>query len=164
MRHQGHIYAGEHAAILLPDQWERVQSLIPQPALARGRLRSQHQALLNGLLHCECCAAPMVYSYAAKGDRKYPYYVCRNAQRKGWAACPSKSLPAQAIEESVLRQIRQAPGGIANATTWEQMDRGQQREALQAIVERVGYNGATRQISIRFRPPEVAMAGQEARV
>jgi hypothetical protein len=36
VRHQGHIYAGEHAAILLPDQWERVQSLIAQPALARG--------------------------------------------------------------------------------------------------------------------------------
>ena len=164
VRHQGHIYAGEHAAILLPGQWERVQSLVPQPALARGGFRSQHQALLTGLLQCECCAAPMVYSYAAKGDRKYPYYVCRNAQQKGWATCPSKSLPAQAIEESVLGRIGQVAGGIADATLWEQMDRGQQQKALQAIVERVGYNGATRQISIRFRPPEVAMAGQEARV
>ena len=163
MRHQGHIYAGEQAAILLPDQWERVQSLIPQHAAVKGGFRNQHQALLNGLLQCECCAAPMVYSYASKGDRKYPYYVCRNAQQKGWATCPSKSLPAQAIEESVLRQIRQAAGGTADATPWEQMDRTRQREALQTIVERVGYNGATRQISIRFRAPEVAMAGQEAR-
>ncbi|MGA8580193.1 MAG: zinc ribbon domain-containing protein, partial [Bryobacteraceae bacterium] len=121
-----------------------------------------HQALLNGLLHCECCAAPMVYSYAAKGDRKYPYYVCRNAQRKGWAVCPSKSLPAQAIEASVLGRIRQAQG-VADAAPWEEMDREQQRERIEAIVERVGYNGATRQISIRFRAPEVAMAGQEAR-
>jgi site-specific DNA recombinase len=162
VRHQGHIYPGEQAAILARDEWERVQSLIPQPALVCGRLRSQHQALLNGLLHCECCAAPMVYSYAAKGDRKYPYYVCRNAQRKGWATCPSKSLPAQAIESSVLGRIRQAQG-VADAAPWEEMDREQQREMIEAIVERVGYNGATRQISIRFRAPEVAMAGQEAR-
>ncbi len=76
--------------------------------------------------------------------------------------CPSKSLPAQAIEASVLGRIRQAQG-VADATPWEQMDREQQREAIEAIVERVGYNGTTRQISIRFRAPEVAMAGQEAR-
>ncbi|MGB9458232.1 MAG: recombinase family protein, partial [Bryobacteraceae bacterium] len=163
VRHQGKIYPGEHAAILARDEWERVQSLIPQPALARGRLRSQHQALLSGLLHCECCAAPMVYSHAAKGDRKYPYYVCRNAQQKGWAVCPSKSLPAQAIEESVLGRIRQAQGGDGDSTGWEQMDREMQRKAIEAIVERVGYNGTTRQISIRFRAREVAMAGQEAR-
>jgi len=163
VRHQGHIYPGEQAAILARDEWERVQSLIPQHSeVASGKLRNQHQALLNGLLQCECCAAPMVYSYAAKGDRKYPYYVCRNAQRKGWATCPSKSLPAQAIESSVLGRIRQAQG-VADAAPWEEMDREQQREMIEAIVERVGYNGATRQISIRFRAPEVAMAGQEAR-
>ena len=104
----------------------------------------------------------MVYSYAAKGDRKYPYYVCRKAQREGWAGCPSKSLPARAIEASVLGRIRQAEAGIADITAWEQMDRRGQMEAIQALVERVGYNGATRQISIRFRAPEVALAEQEA--
>ena len=60
-------------------------------------------------------------------------------------------------------QVRWRPAsGIADATTWEQMDREHQREVIEAIVERVGYNGATRQISIRFRAPEMA-AGQEAR-
>ena len=164
VRQQEQIYPGEHASILAPGQWEQVQSLIPQPAaLARGRLRNQHLALLNGLLHCECCAAPMVYSYAAKGERKYPYYVCRNAQRKGWAACPSKSLPAQAIEESVLGRMRQVQGGIADVTPWEQMDRRRQIETIQGIVERVGYNGGTGQICIRFRPPEMVLAEQEVR-
>jgi len=160
VRHQGRVYPGEHAAILSRDEWERVQRLIPQRAeVTRGRLRNQHQALLNGLLQCECCAAPMVYSYAAKGDRKYPYYVCRSAQQNGWATCSSKSLPAQAIEDSVLTQIRQAAGGIVDATPWEQMDREQQRVALGAIVERVGYNDATRQVSIRFRLPEATNSG-----
>lgn len=163
VRHQGQIYPGEHAAILPPGQWERVQNLISQRMVTRGGFRNRHAALLNGLLHCECCAAPMVYSYAAKGDRKYPYYVCRNAQQKGWAVCPSKSLPAQAIEESVLGRIRQAQAGDADATAWEQMGRERQREVLEGLVERVGYNGATRQISIRFRVPGVSMAGQETR-
>jgi hypothetical protein len=42
------------------------------------------------------------------------------------------------------------------------MDRERQREVIEGLVERIGYNGATRQISIRFRAPEV-VAAQEAR-
>jgi hypothetical protein len=72
---------GEQAAILAPGTWERVQNLItPREAFARGRLRNKHLALLSGLLYCESCAIPMVYSYSGKNDRRYPYYVCLNAQ------------------------------------------------------------------------------------
>ena len=161
VRHEGQLYPGEHAAILEPGLWERVQSLMPRTAPARGNLRNRHLALLHGLLQCACCQAPMVYSYAAKGDRKYPYYVCRLAQREGWAACPSKSLPAQVIEESVVGRIREAQDGIAEIQKWEQMDREKQREALHARIERVSYDGATRRISIRFRVRENA-APEEA--
>jgi Recombinase zinc beta ribbon domain len=138
-----------------------VQSLINQPAFARGKSRNKHLALLGGLLYCESCATRMVYSYSGKNDRKYPYYVCLNAQRKGWAACSAKSLPARAIEESVLGQIREAQRGICDPGEWEQMDRTEQVEVIQAIVERIGYDGAARQISIRFHPAANMAAGQE---
>jgi hypothetical protein len=105
----------------------------------------------------------MVYGYALKGGRKYPYYLCRNAQQKGWAVCPSKSLPAQAIEESVVRRIRETQGGIADAPEWEQMDRSIQLETIQTIVERVGYDGTSRQVSIRFHSTAVATTGEETR-
>jgi hypothetical protein len=42
------------------------------------------------------------------------------------------------------------------------MDRTLQVEAMQAIVERVGYNGVARQISIRFHPAAFT-TGQEER-
>src|ERR1035437_9648826 len=142
IRHQGQSYPGEHAAILAPGTWERVQNLITHPAaFARGRSRNKHRALLSGLLHCESCAARMVYSYSGKNDRRYPYYVCLNAQRRGWAACPAKSLSARGIEESVLGQIREAQHGIFDSAEWERMDRTQQVEAIQTIVERIGYDG-----------------------
>jgi hypothetical protein len=92
----------------------------------------------------------MVYSYSGTKDRRYPYYVCLNAQRRGWAACPAKSLPARGIEESVLGRIREAERGFFESSAWEQMDRTRQVEAIQAIVERIGYDGTARQISIRF--------------
>jgi hypothetical protein len=105
----------------------------------------------------------MVYAYSGKNDRKYPYYVCLNAQRKGWAACPSKSLPARGIEESVLGRIREALRGILDPSEWEQIDRTRQVEAIQAIVERIGYDGAARQISIRLHPTAIPATEQEAR-
>jgi Recombinase zinc beta ribbon domain len=152
IRHKGQAYAGEHAAILAPGAWDRVQNLIPDSvAIAHGRSRNKHLALLGGL-YCESCVARMVYSYSRKNGRQYHYYVCLNAQRQGWAACPAKSLPAGAIEESVLKRLRDAQPERFGALKWEHLDRARQVEAIQALVERVGYDAAARQVSIRFRP------------
>jgi hypothetical protein len=43
------------------------------------------------------------------------------------------------------------------------MDRTRQVEAIQAIVERIGYDGTARQVTIRFHPPAITAAGQEVR-
>ena len=89
IQHHGKPYPGEHAAILEPGTWERVQTLMAQaPAITRGRARNKHLALLNGLLFCESCATRMVYTYARKNGHKYPYYLCLNAQRKGGKNVP----------------------------------------------------------------------------
>jgi len=32
--------------------------------------------------------------------------VCPNAQKRGWHACPSKSIPAAEIEKFVVDQVR----------------------------------------------------------
>jgi site-specific DNA recombinase len=158
IRHKGQGYPGQHAAILSPGVWERAQERLTRDAtFPQGRSRNKHMALLNGLLHCEACAAPMVYSYAMKKDRKYPYYICRHAQLHGWAACPSKSLSASAIEESVLERLRKEQGGMLDPAEWEKLDRTRQIAKLQAVVERIGYDGRKRQISIRFQQPETVV-------
>jgi hypothetical protein len=58
------------------------------------------------------------------------------------------------------------PGSAAlddpDPVAWEQMERTRQVEAVQAVVERVGYDGIARQISIRFHPPAITTV-QEAR-
>jgi site-specific DNA recombinase len=163
VRHKGQVYSGQQAAIVPAETWERVQHLVVRGGgIARGRARNKHMALLSGLLYCESCKARMVYSYSKKKDGKYPYYVCLNAQRKGWAACPGKSLPAGAIEESVLGRIRAARQGICDLRDWEQLDRKRQVEALQSSIGRIGYNGVTRQIAIRFHPNQNTAAGKEA--
>ena len=163
VRHKGQVYTGEHAAIIPAETWERVQHLVTRGGVvAGGHARNKHMAMLSGLLYCESCKARMLYSYSKKKDRKYPYYVCLNAQRKGWAACPGKSLPAQAIEESVLERIREARMGICDPCEWDQLDRKRQVEALQSSVGRISYNGVTRQIAIRFHADPITAAGKES--
>jgi site-specific DNA recombinase len=163
IRHKGQLYPGEHPAIIEPGMWERVQELVAQDAtFAQGKSRNKHQALLSGLLYCESCGTRMVYSYSGRNGRRYPYYVCLNAQRRGWAMCPGKSLPAACIEESVVGQLRIAQPAISNPLEWDQLERTQQVDTIRAMLERIGYNGATSQVSIRFRGTAITGAGEEA--
>jgi site-specific DNA recombinase len=41
-----------------------------------------------------------------KGGLRYRYYTCVHAQKNGWQSCPSKSIPAQPIEQLVVEQIQ----------------------------------------------------------
>src|SRR6516165_4768728 len=71
-------------------------------------------ALLKGLLHCAPCGCIMHGSGVTRGNRQYRYYVCAMARLRGWATCPSKSVPARDIERLVVEQIeRLSPGEAA---------------------------------------------------
>jgi hypothetical protein len=48
----------------------------------------------------------MVPSHTTKGQKCYRYFVCSNAQKRDWAKCPAKSIPAPEIERFVVEQIR----------------------------------------------------------
>jgi site-specific DNA recombinase len=48
----------------------------------------------------------MTPSHTTKGDKRYRYYVCGNAQKRGWDRCPSKSIPAGQVEQLVLERIK----------------------------------------------------------
>jgi site-specific DNA recombinase len=45
-------------------------------------------------------------SHSTKGNRRYRYYVCTRAQKRGWHSCSSKSIPAGEIERFVVEQIK----------------------------------------------------------
>ncbi|MFN9287080.1 MAG: zinc ribbon domain-containing protein, partial [Planctomyces sp.] len=88
--------------------WQRVQSMLKQNAHAGGPFaRNKFAALLKGLLHCESCKAAMIPTYTSKKNgRRYRYYVCSSAQKRGWNTCPSKAVPGAEMERFVVEQIR----------------------------------------------------------
>jgi len=69
-------------------------------------VRNKYGALLKGLLRCEPCNCSMGHAYSTNGSKRYRYYVCLNAQKRGWKNCPSKSVPAGDIEKFVIDQIK----------------------------------------------------------
>lgn len=107
VRYRDELHKGEHEAILEEGLWQRVQATLRSNGRTGGaHVRNKYGALLRGLLFCKPCAHAMSHSYCCKGKRQYRYYVCYTAQKRGWNACPSKSVPAEEIERFVVDQIR----------------------------------------------------------
>jgi site-specific DNA recombinase len=107
VRFGGELYPGEHPAVIDPDLWKRVQERLKANGNGDGRAtkRSRCPALLAGLLWCAPCGKPMGHTYTAKGSRRYRYYRCGNADKRGTDACPSGSLPAAEIERYVVEEL-----------------------------------------------------------
>lgn len=107
VKYKDEVHQGEHQAIVDLETFAQVQSLLQRNGRSGGRLvRNKHNALLRGLLHCAACDCAMSHSYTAKGNRQYRYYVCHQAQNRGWETCPAPSIPAGEIERFVVSEIK----------------------------------------------------------
>jgi site-specific DNA recombinase len=134
IKYKNEVHQGEHEPIVELRVWEETQALLRRRDLASDApARSHVDAPLRGLLHCLPCGCAMTPSFATKNKAlRYRYYVCCNAQRRGWKACPTKSLPAAEIEQFVLERVArlvQDPVSLRKAVT--HACRHQQAQAAQ---------------------------------
>jgi site-specific DNA recombinase len=105
--HGNQTYPGEHEAILTAAKFEKVQAILGRNGKTAGAMvKNRYGALLRGLLHCSCCSCSMGHSYTMKEGKRYRYYICLGAQKKGWHTCATKSIPAGEIERFVVEQIK----------------------------------------------------------
>jgi site-specific DNA recombinase len=186
VRYKDEVHAGQQPALVDLGTWGRVQALLQEQGRAascRGqRLRSG--ALLAGLLRCRPCGCAMTPAHATRGGRlRYRYYVCTQAQQRGWDSCPSKSLPAGEIERYVLEQVadlvhqpeRWAPplapadqARVAQKLSGLAAGRGallheEQAHLLQMLVEGIAYDGDRGTVAVTFAAGGLQRLAQELR-
>jgi len=108
VRYQGQSYPGEHPAIISESLFERVQALLAENRIARSTItNTKCLGLLSKRIYCRACQSIMVHTYSSKGTRRWRYYVCSSAQKRGYDTCPTRSVNAQAMEEVVVTSLRQ---------------------------------------------------------
>ena len=146
VKHKKELFAGEHAAIVDERLWQQVFQTIKHNGRTGGmHVRNQHGALLKGLIHCGPCGHAMGHTYSVKdGKAAYRYYVCYVAQKQGWHACPSGSLPAEQIERLVVDRIKHIGGDAALVTaTLRQLQSGIRSRSAQIDKD---HTASTREI------------------
>jgi site-specific DNA recombinase len=103
----GEVFKGQHQAMIDQDTWDKTQVLLQRDRhIRQSNERSQIQALLKHLVYCRSCGCRMRPKYTAKSNKRYYVYLCNNAQRNGYHACPMPSTPAAELEKVVLDQLR----------------------------------------------------------
>jgi site-specific DNA recombinase len=148
VRYKNEVHPGEQPAIVDPGKWQEVQALLAHNGQAQAvAQRTRSRALLQGLLRCRPCGCAMTPAHVTRGNRRYRYYTCSAAQKKGWHTCPSKSVPALKLERYVLDQIAPHARHIAGPT----LAPCEQAERLRQIVTRIDYDGTNCQVAIRLR-------------
>jgi site-specific DNA recombinase len=113
--HGDNVYDGEHEPIVPIELFNEVQSLLRSNKHSGGKYakgRNKNNAMLRGLVRCASCGVSMTHHFTTKrvngkSSTRYRYYVCANAQKKGWDSCPTASVPAPALEQFVVDQIRE---------------------------------------------------------
>jgi DNA invertase Pin-like site-specific DNA recombinase len=162
-KYKKEIHPGEHQAIIDPEVWQKVQDLLRQKSHAT-TARNGSQALLKGILRCRPCGCAMTPSYSSRnGSKHYRLYTCLNALKRGRRACPSKCLPAPAIENLVIEQIQGLArsrrsslrtnnplASFLDSSAWSSLPAAEQSRLVQHVVQRVEYDGSRGNVAITF--------------
>ena len=106
--HRGRVHDGLHASIIDRETWDRVQLLLAEHAQRTAGGRQNSDALLAGELFDDR-GNPMSPSHAAKGGRRYRYYVSQAIlQGRKHEAGSVARAPALEIEARVAEVVRAA--------------------------------------------------------
>ncbi|XZE56697.1 recombinase family protein [Planctomycetaceae bacterium SH139] len=103
------VYEGEHDAIVDPELFELVQKQLHGNRINAGdRLHGRSAGILAGLLYCSKCNAAMVHTTSSlrRDSKRYRYYVCGKATKRGHKTCPRASLPAEEVERFIVAQLQ----------------------------------------------------------
>ena len=161
VRYKDEVHAGEQPAIVDPGIFHQVQALLRRNGATGGApVRNQFGALLKGRIGCVPCGCAMTPTHTTRKGRRYRYYLCSDAQKKGWSTCPSKSIPAQEIEAFVVERIRGIGRDpallrdvLAQARAKNEARTAELATEQQGLERELGrWHGEVRKLSVQLKP------------
>ncbi|MBU3729536.1 MAG: recombinase family protein, partial [Phycisphaerales bacterium] len=186
--HKREWFPGEHTAIIDAATFSAVQERLQ----ANGRLggndfRNRYNALLKRILRCRRCDAAMTHVFQGQHSRKYRYYTCSSAMRKGRATCPHPSLPAAEIEALVVDELRGFCGrpdvrravraALAHqgspsdsrlahllddfTAVWAMLEPGERVELVRLAVRQVDFDSSDSSIEVSFHSTDAIVGARE---
>ncbi len=104
----GEFVVAEHPALIQKEVFEQVQRLM-KPRHHQPGVRIQNpDYLIRGTLRCGACQGLMTSASTRRDGRVFRYYRCTTRDKWGKKVCPTKQLPAEALESFVVDQLREA--------------------------------------------------------
>ena len=111
LSHKGQVHEGQHAAIVDPETWDRVQDRLRSHAQRRRKPSGAAESWLTGKLYDDR-GFRMSPSEASRGRRRWRYYVSQAIlQGRREDAGSIARVAAPEIEGRVLEAVRAAMGG-----------------------------------------------------
>jgi len=162
VKYAGQIYNGQQGTIIDENTFQKVQEKLKQNRVERKVTKNTEcTGLLTHLLHCNTCNTIMFHTYTMKNKtRKYRYYVCTNAQKRGYKVCPNRSLNAQAIEDASVdhlkrifsdtRKFKEKTQGMDALLSpiWDTLYPEEKRRILRTLVKEIYYSSDMKKLGI----------------
>jgi site-specific DNA recombinase len=140
--YHGELYPGEQERIIPDEVFQKAQEILADNRRERKIAgTTKNIGLLSNLLRCNDCNSSMYYAYSLKGKYKYHYYLCMNAQKRGYKNCPTRLVAAQMIENKVaecLRKVTENPK--LESESWISLILQDQIRVIKTMVKQISYD------------------------
>jgi site-specific DNA recombinase len=179
VKFQNELFDGQHEGIIPLQVYEKAQTILNNNRHERRSTKNEPiSGLLNNLLRCTSCNSPMFAIYTKKGNCKYHYYLCVNAQKRGYRSCPTRLLNAENTENEVIDCLRKIldddnalknilnavnQGGaseklitisklkeafLINSPLWKELFPQEKRRFLKTLLKQIDYDATKENLSL----------------
>jgi hypothetical protein len=98
----------------------------------------------------------MYYVYSMKGKNKYNYYLCMNAQKRGYKSCPTRLVSAQTIENKFMEFLRKITADPRiESKAWEKLTLEEKIPLLKSIAKVAPYDALNGILEIVLQKGEI---------
>ncbi len=156
VNYSGELYQGEQERVISDEVFHKAQEILANNYRERkvsGRVKNT--GLLNSILRCKACESAMYYIYSRKGNNKYHYYLCMNAQKRGYKNCPTRLVSAQLIENKFMEFLRTlSKDSRIETNAWETLTLEEKIPILKSIAKVAHYDANNGVLEIRLHKDE----------